>query len=117
MARAVTVMVGAKEWHMPASYKASKEVAETVGDPLQMSLAASTGELNWTTDDVVSVIYIGCKHAGCSLSKDEIGEAVMEGGLQNYIVSVGQYIGAMVMGGPERPISGERKKKNRTGSK
>lgn len=117
MARTVTVKIGATEWHMPASYKASREIAEAVGDPLKLALAAESGTIELSTEDIVNLIYIGCKHAGCSLSKDQIGESIFEErGPADYIKEVGQYLGALVSGGPERPVSGAKKKQGR-GSK
>lgn len=117
MARTVTVKVGNAEWHMPASYAASTEIAEAVEDPLKLAMRAERGELEFTTDMVVSMIHIGCKHAGCSLTKEKVGEAIYEQGLASYLDSVGEYIAALVMGGPERPVHGEGKKKKRSGSR
>ena len=117
MARTVTVRVGNAEWHMPASYKASREIAQAVDDPLRLALQAEKGELDFTTDMVVNLVYIGCKHAGCSLSKEDVGEAIFEAGLSTYLDAIGEYIAALVMGGPERPIEGSAKKKQVRGSK
>lgn len=117
MSRTVTVKIGQSEWHMPASYKASREIAQAVDDPLKMALKAERGELEFSTDMVVSMVYIGCKHAGCSLSKDEIGEAIFDEGPAAYLDAIGEYIASLVMGGPERPIAGTGKKKKVRGSK
>lgn len=102
---------------MPASYRASRDIAESVGDPLQMAVAAEKGEMELSIEDVVNVIYVGCKHAGCSLTKEQVGDAMFDAGIATYIETVGQYIGLMVMGGPERPVRATAKKKRRTGSK
>jgi hypothetical protein len=62
-------------------------------------------------EQVVTVIEIGVRHAGCNLSHDEIGEAIVGGGLVNYIGKAGEYIAAMVAGGPEKPVVGGGPKK------
>ena len=120
MARTVAVKINGSEWHMPASWKASKEVAQEVGDPLRLALDADNQRLEFTTDMVVTMVYIGCKHAGCSLTRDEIGEHIFEGdGPASYLTVIGEYIGALVLGGPQRPVAGNSKKKPspRPGSK
>jgi hypothetical protein len=64
------------------------------------------------------MIYIGCKHAGCNLTKDEIGEYIFESdGPAGYLNVVGQYIGALVLGGPQRSVAGAKKKPPSRGSK
>lgn len=117
MSRTVTVNLDGQEWHMPASYAASKDVAEMVGDPLGFALLAERNQLELTTDNVVTVIYIGCKHAGCNLTKDQVGDKVVDQGLADFIEIVGKYIASMVMGGPDKPVKGTSKKKTKTGSK
>ena len=67
MARTVEAVINGTAYHMPVSYRASKEIAETVGDPLKFAMDAHRGQLNLTVDDVVRIIAIGCKNAGCSL--------------------------------------------------
>ena len=118
MARTVAVKINGSEWHMPASWKASKEVTLAVRDPMLLAVDADNGQLELTTDMVVSLIYIGCKNAGCNLTKDEVGEYIFEaGGPAEYLKEVVQYVGALVQGGPQRPISGSAKKKPRPGLK
>ena len=111
MAKAVEVTLNGTVWRMPASYKASKEVAERVGDPLQMALRAhATGTVDMTTEQVVDIIAIGVRHAGCSLVRDDIGEAIIDGGLVEYVRAAGEYIGAFVAGGPEKQAAVAKKK-------
>ena len=116
MARTVTVKINGTEWHMPASYRASKEFAEQVGDPLKLAIQAESMTLELSTEDVVSAIYVGCKHAGSSLTKDQIGESIFESdsGLAGYLDAVGAYIAAMVAGSPERPTPASKKKPSRS---
>lgn len=124
MARTVTVTLRGTEWHMPASYRASKEIAEVVGDPLGMAekitkhfgLKPSERSVLFTLDEMVSIVYIGCKAAGCGLNKDQVGDAIVDAGAADYISIVADYILAICLGGPEKPVQGAGKKKQRSGS-
>jgi hypothetical protein len=109
MARTVTVKLNGSEWHMPASYRASREVAEVVGDPVQMAVKSANGTLAWTQEDIISIIYIGMKHAGCGLSRDDVGEAIVDSGTIEMAQVAGEYIATMVAGAPERPVQQQKK--------
>lgn len=100
MAKTVEAVINGTAYHMPASYRASKEIAEKVGDPLQLMLRAheNKGKVTMSVDDVVQIIAIGCKHAGCSLPVDQIGEHIVEAGVMNYLQVVGDYLMAMCTG-------------------
>lgn len=100
MARTVEVVINGTAYHMPVSYRASKEIAEAVGDPLKFAMDAHKGQLNLTVDEVVRVVSIGCKNAGCSLPMDQIGEAVVEGGVLDYLKIAVEYITAFCSSGP-----------------
>lgn len=114
MARTVAVKINGTEYHMPAGWKASRDVAQEVGDPLVLSMKAyTTGELELTTEDVVSIIHIGCRHAGCGLDRDAIGEAIFEEGLLQYLEVCGNYLGAFVQGGPTRGKPSKKGKPSR----
>lgn len=103
MPRTVEVKVNGTAFHMPVSFKASKEIAERVGDPLKLAVAANQnrGAVSMSIDDVVNIIAIGCKHAGCSLPTDEIGEHIVEAGVTGYLPIVGDYLLAMCTGSSE----------------
>lgn len=113
MPRTVTVNLGGAEFHMPATYKASKEIAEIVGDPIKMAMDSASGRLEWTQEDVVSIVYIGAKHAGCPLTRDAVGESVVEQGVANVAQVCGEYIASIVAGKPQRPVEGAKKKAGR----
>ena len=111
MAKTVACNLNGTTWQMPASYKASRDVAAKVGDPLQMAIEAhKTGNINLGMEQVIDLIHIGVRHAGCSLERDAVGEAIMDGGLVNYVQVAGEYIGAMVAGGPEKAVPADAKK-------
>jgi hypothetical protein len=100
MAKTVEAVINGTAYHMPASYKASVEIARAVGDPLKLAVTANQnrGAVSMSIEDVVSVIAIGCKHAGCSLPADAIGEAIVEAGVMNYLKIVGDYLLAICTG-------------------
>jgi hypothetical protein len=103
MARTVEVVLDGQAYAMPASYRAAREIAQKVGDPLKLALAAhrSGGAVPMGIDDVVGILAIGVRLAGCKLSTEEIGEAVVDAGVTNYIGTVGDYILAIVSGPEE----------------
>lgn len=110
MPRTVTVKLGGAEFHMPATYRASREIAEVVGDPIRMAMDSAAGKLEWTQEDVVSILYIGAKNAGCMLDRDTIGEAVIDMGLADGGKLAGDYIFAIMSGAPEKPVDAGKKK-------
>lgn len=114
MARTVPLKLNGHEWHMPANYAASKEFAELVGDPLVLALSMEKDEMRVSLDMIVTGLHIGVKHAGSNLSKEKVGEHVVDDGIANFIEPFGKYIAAMVMGGPEKPVKGSGKKKQET---
>lgn len=112
MANTVEVTLNGTVWKMPASYKASRDIALRVGDPLRIAIDAHTNQrFDITAEQVVDIICIGVAHAGCSLDRETIGEAIYEGGLTNFYAIAGEYIGSLVAGGPEKQSSVGKKKK------
>lgn len=117
MPRTVTVKLNGTEWHMPATYKASREIAEAVEDPVKMAIASASSQLEWGTEDIVSIIYIGVKTAGCGMSRDDVGECVVEQGTVEMGQIAGDYIAAIVSGSPSKSTASEKKARPRAGSK
>lgn len=117
MARTVPFQVNGTAYNMPTHYKASKEIAEKVGDPLRMAIDSAAGKLAWTQENVIDVLYIGVSNAGCSLSRDEVADYVIDQGLVQSMNAAANYIAALVDGGPERPVTGGASKKTRAGMK
>lgn len=111
MSKTVTVEINGTAWHMPVSYAASRDIAESVADPLAMAVKSyQTGSMDLTTEQIIDIIAIGVRHAGCSLVRDAIGDAVVQGGVINFMQVVGEYIGALVSGGPEKQAAASKKK-------
>lgn len=100
MAKTVEAVINGTAYHMPASFKASKEIAEKVGDPLKLAMSATAngGIIPMSISDVVNIIAIGVKHAGCGLPVDAIGEAIVSKGVMTYLPVVGDYLLAICTG-------------------
>lgn len=108
--RYVEVTVNGTAWRMPVNYRAAMQIARTVGDPLQMVQRAARGQLEWSMADVVSIIEAGLAAAGCSLTKEQVGEEVVNGGINAFLEPASKYIASLVNGGPARPVEVEAKK-------
>lgn len=111
MAKTVEMELAGVTYEMPASYKVAREIGQRVGDPLKMALTAESGEMPWSLENVIDIIWIGCKAAGCSLSRDDVGDEVMEYGVGESLERAAMLIGYIVAGGPDKPIKGEGSKK------
>ena len=111
MAKTVEMTLAGVAYEMPANYKVAREIGQRVGDPLKMALQAEGGDIPWTLENVIDIIWIGCKAAGCSLSRDDVGDEVMEQGVAESLESAAMLIGHIVAGGPAKPIKGDSGKK------
>lgn len=111
MAKTVDMTLAGVAYEMPASYKVAREIGQRVGDPLKMALQAESGEIPWSLENVIDIIWIGCKAAGCSLSRDDVGDEVMEFGVADSLEKAAMLIGHIVAGGPAKPIKSQGAKK------
>jgi len=111
MAKTVEMTLAGVAYEMPASYKVAKEIGQRVGDPLKMAITAEQGDVPWSLENVIDIIWIGAKAAGCSLSREDVGDEVMEFGLGESLEKVGQLIGHIVAGGPAKPVKDDGGKK------
>lgn len=102
--RYIDVTLDGRTWRMPASLAVYRQVAREVGDPLQAAVIASKGSLPWGGEELIAVVYIGVSAAGCSLSREQVGELMYEQGLGKFVGIVGEYIRSLVQGGPEKPL-------------
>jgi len=110
MAKTVEAVINGTAYHMPASFKASKEIAEKVGDPLKLAMSANEngGIVPMSISDVVNIIAIGVKHAGCGLPVDAIGEAIVSKGVMTYLPVVGDYLLAICTGSSDGGSGGKK---------
>lgn len=111
MAKTVSMTLAGVDYEMPASYKVAREIGQRVGDPLKMALTAESGEVPWSLENVIDIIWVGCKAAGCSLSRDDVGDEVMEFGVGESLERAAMLIGYIVAGGPDKPLKGKGSKK------
>lgn len=112
MAKTITVELNGQSWAMPASYGASRDIANKVFDPLDIAIKANaSGGIKFTVDEIVSVIHIGVTHAGASLTKEQVGNGIFdsEGGVVKHMELVGDYIGLMISGSEGSSGGGEKK--------
>jgi len=111
MAKTVEMELAGVSYEMPASYKVAREIGQKVGDPLKMAIDAGNGEIPWSLESVIDIIYIGCKAAGCSLSRDDVGDEVMDAGIEHALEKAALLIGSIVSGGPARSVKSDGSKK------
>lgn len=92
------VTFGEKTYELSLSWKTSKEFCEKIGDPLLLAIEASKGNNVFTTDKVISAIYIGLKNAGEDMSRNEVAEMCHKHGIINYFNVATEYLIAIVTG-------------------
>ncbi len=97
----VSVRFGADEYQLKTTWESSIELAEKVGDPLQMAFSIKNGVQVFNTDKMVRTIWIGLKAAGEKLSFTEVGTLCHEYGLVDYMVVAGDYVIDTVTQGTE----------------
>lgn len=98
----LTVRFGPDEYELKASWAASQEFDQKIGDPLQMAMKMhASGEHVFTAKTAVRAIWIGMKHAGGKLTESEIGELCHKGGMVNYLAVANGFLISLVSGGPE----------------
>lgn len=102
--RFVDLELGGNTWRLPATYAVSKQISETVGDPLKMAVAAGHGQLPWTLENAIDILHVGLKAAGCKLTRQQVGEAIHDAGPIPYMKDVARYVAALVEGSPERAL-------------
>lgn len=114
MPRTVTVKIGQTEIHMPVNLGASEEIAQSVGDPITMLMELGTGKRYLKQSEIITILYIGAKHAGSSLTREAVGESIIETGMIEAAAVVAGYLNSICAGGPQRPVAGGKKKAGRT---
>lgn len=78
MPRTVDFEIDGKVWSMPVTFEASSEIETKVGDPYRLLLATGNREQPISHSEGIGVLYVGCKLAGCKLSRKEIGRLIIE---------------------------------------
>lgn len=90
--REMTATLGGQQLVLAATFKASMEVANTVGDPLTIMREAALESMfldqgipyepkwRFTVANVVQLIMIGLKAAGSTMKQDEVQDLIFEAG-------------------------------------
>lgn len=102
--RSVTVEIDGQSIDMPVSYAAGTALAKAGFDPLAMAIKASNGESSLDSLGVIEILYLGVKHAGEKLTREQVGNAVYEGGVGAFAGVATGYLAAFVTAGPEHPV-------------
>ncbi len=97
----VAVRFGADEYQLKSTWESSQELAEKVGDPLQLAFSIKNGVQVFTSEKMVRTIWIGLKAAGEKLSYSEVGSLCHKYGLVDYMVVAGDYVIDTVTQGTE----------------
>ena len=115
--KTVSITLEGEDWAIPVSYRVAADLCDAGIDPLRMAMAAqSTGTLPITFEQLITVIYIGTKRAGCKLTKDDIGEAIVaEIGMVAALEVASQILTLIVTGGPNAEESNVSGKKQNAG--
>ena len=111
-AKTVTVTLGGEDWDVPASYRVAADLCAAGIDPLKMAVAARTdGTLPISFEQLVTVVHIGVKRAGCKLTRDDVGEAIVgEMGMVAALEKASDILTAIVLGGPSEEDANPQKK-------
>lgn len=109
--RTVEVTVDGTVYSMPVNFAASMQLTEIkkVGDPLKLAIALAKGEM-LTVVQVGLIIAAGVRCAGCQLEQEQICDAIIEAGAQDYLQPAATYVVALVSGSPKVPVNGIKKK-------
>ena len=112
-AKTVTITLGGEDWEVPASYRVAADLCALGIDPLKMAIAArADGTLPMDFEQLVSVIYVGVKRAGCKMPRDDVGEAIIsEIGMVASLEKASEILTAIVLGGPSAEESNFSAKK------
>jgi hypothetical protein len=107
--RTIEATVGGKVYSMPVGFASSMRLHEKGIDPLKLSAALAERE-GLTLWQVITIITVGVRCAGCQLTDEAIGDDIIETGPQGYILPAAKYVVALVAGAPKIPVADSKKK-------
>lgn len=98
----VELELGGKTYTLKPSFKALVEIEDKAGLPcLSIAQDISNGKL--AVKSVVAILYGGLVGAGVKdLSFDQVGEFVVEGGLQRYVQPAATFLARGLIANPEK---------------
>ena len=124
--KTIAIELCGDSYDMPASYRVAADLCLLDIDPLQVALSARGAEdglIPLSMEQIITIISVGVKRAGGSLTRDEVGEAIISDvGIIAALEVVSRYLTCIVVGGPSSEDanfkeSGPGKPRRRTGKK
>lgn len=107
--KTVDVTIAGVTYAMPVSFSAVLQIAESGLELFKVAAVMSSGQM-LTLVQVVDVISAGVRQAGCTMSREEIGQSIVETGAQDYLKVASAYVIALVAGAPAVPVTSKKKK-------
>jgi len=113
--RTMTIEHGGETYELAATFKASLEIADKVGDPLEMAREAAleaimmqsrmpyTPKFKFTVRNVPQILHAGMKAAGSEMKLAEVEELVFDHGFVHARLWAADYIALIVEPKPHKP--------------
>lgn len=116
--RELELELGSEKIKVSATFKASMELAQKVGDPLYIAREATlesmmmekglpyTPKWMFTVDNIPTILHIGVQAAGSNKTLEQMQEMVFDAGFANARTAAIEYIGIIVGPTPEETVEG-----------
>jgi len=104
----VTIKLGGEEYTLVPSFKALADISAKVGDPTHIILRSQTMGQPPSFTQMLKVLHLGLKASGYSLTEEEVGELLFEGGYAEYYEPFGEFLGLLTNGGRAMEEEGNR---------
>lgn len=106
--RDVTLKLGGEEYTLTPSFRALADISAKVGDPTHIILRSQTMGQPPSFTQMLKVLHLGLKASGYSLTEEEVGELLFEGGYAEYYEPFGEFLGLLTNGGRAMEEEGNR---------
>lgn len=128
MKREMTVKLGGKRVKLAATFRASVDIAEEVGDPLEIAressleaIMISSGvpykpKFSFNVRNVPQILHIAQEAAGGTMDLEEVQEAVFDTGFMECKDIAGRYI-ALLVTPTSKEITAEKASKSEAAEK
>lgn len=110
--RSVTLEICGETVEMPVTFEAGMSLEKVGFDPLQFALKVSQVRndtaslmLLLTSGGIVQILHCGTRASGSKLRKEQIGAAVYEAGIVEYLSKATEYLSAFTSAQPEHPVN------------
>lgn len=117
--RKMTTEIGGDDRDMVATFAASVEISEKVGDPLLMTREAAiesimlaqnipySPKFRFTVENIPKIIHIGLKAAGEKVKLSEVQEWCFDMGFPQCQVIASEFIALITRPAPEEKVEGQ----------